>query len=46
MYHCGLRVGEATRVRVKDIAGREEPPRLLVSSGKGGKYGKVVVMER
>ena len=37
MYHCGLRVGEATRVRVKDIAGREQPPRLLVSSGKGGK---------
>ena len=25
MYHCGLRVGEATRVRVKDIAGREQP---------------------
>jgi integrase/recombinase XerD len=46
MYHCGLRVGEATRVRVKDICGREKPPRLLVSSGKGGKYGKVVVMER
>lgn len=37
MYHCGLRVGEATRVRVKDICGREQPPRLLVSSGKGGK---------
>ena len=37
MYHCGLRVGEAIRVRVKDICGREQPPRLLVSSGKGGK---------
>lgn len=46
MYHCGWRVGEATRVRVKDIAGREQPPRLLVSSGKGGNYAKVVVMQR
>ena len=31
MYHCGLRVGEAVRVQVKDIIGRENPPRLLVS---------------
>ena len=25
MYHCGLRVGEAVRIRVKDILGREQP---------------------
>jgi len=37
MYHCGLRVGEAVRVQVKDILGRENPPRLLVRCGKGGK---------
>ena len=43
MYHCGLRVGEATRVRVKDIMGRESPPRLLVSSGKGGKQRYVPI---
>jgi integrase len=43
MYHCGLRVGEAVRVRVKDIMGRESPPRLLVSSGKGGKQRYVPI---
>ena len=37
MYHCGLRVGEAVRVQVKDIQGRQEQPRLLVRHGKGGK---------
>ena len=37
MYHCGLRVGEAVRIEVKDIHGRENPPRLHVKSGKGGK---------
>lgn len=37
MYHCGLRVGEAVRIQVKDILGRENPPRLLVRNGKGGK---------
>ena len=37
MYHCGLRVGEAVRIRVQDIFGRENPPRLLVREGKGGK---------
>jgi site-specific recombinase XerD len=37
MYHCGLRVGEAVRIEVKDIHGREKPPRLHVKNGKGGK---------
>ena len=46
MYHCGLRVGETVRIEVKDIHGREKPPRLHIRCGKGGKYGKVVIMER
>jgi integrase len=37
MYHCGLRVGEAVRIQIKDIQGRQEQPRLLVRHGKGGK---------
>lgn len=37
MYHCGLRVGETTRIEIKDIHGREKPPRLHVKNGKGGK---------
>ncbi len=37
MYHCGLRVGEAVRVELKDIQARQNPPRLLVRNGKGGK---------
>src|SRR5256885_12849563 len=37
MYHCGLRVGEAVRIEVKDIRGRETPPRLHIRNGKGGK---------
>jgi site-specific recombinase XerD len=37
MYHCGLRVGEAVRIQVKDIQARQEQPRLLVRHGKGGK---------
>ncbi len=37
MYHCGLRVGEAVRIELKDIHGRENPPRLHVKNGKGGK---------
>jgi len=37
MYHCGLRVGETVRIAVKDIHGRETPPRLHVKNGKGGK---------
>lgn len=37
MYHCGLRVGEAVRLRVQDIRGKELPPRLHIRNGKGGK---------
>jgi len=37
MYHCGLRVGEAVCIRVRDIHGRETPPRLHIRNGKGGK---------
>ena len=37
MYHCGLRVGEAVRIEVRDIHGQETPPRLHVRNGKGGK---------
>lgn len=43
MYHCGLRVGEAVRVQVRDILGRENPPRLLVRNGKGGKQRYVPI---
>jgi len=35
MYHCGLRVGEAVRIEVKDIHGRENPPRLHVKKRQG-----------
>ena len=35
MYHCGLRVGEAVRLQVRDIHGRENPPRLHVRDAKG-----------
>jgi integrase/recombinase XerD len=37
MYHCGLRVGETVAIRVRDIHGRETPPRLHIRNGKGGK---------
>lgn len=37
MYHCGLRVGEAVTIEVRDIHGRTTPPRLHVRNGKGGK---------
>lgn len=37
MYHCGLRVGETVRIELKDIHGRENPPRLHIRNGKGGK---------
>ena len=37
MYHCGLRVGEAVAIQVRDIHGRENPPRLHIRNGKGGK---------
>ena len=37
IYHCGLRVGEAVRVEVRDLHGsRSEQPRLHVRQGKGG----------
>lgn len=37
MYHCGLRVGETVRIQLKDIHGRDNPPRLHIRNGKGGK---------
>jgi integrase len=37
MYHCGLRVGEAVGIDVKDVHGKETPPRLHIRNGKGGK---------
>jgi integrase/recombinase XerD len=37
MYHCGLRVGEAVTIEVRDIHGRVTPPRLHIRNGKGGK---------
>ena len=37
MYHCGLRVGETVRIEINDIHGRENPPRLHIRNGKGGK---------
>ena len=37
MYHCGLRVGEAVAIQVRDIQGKETPPRLHVRNAKGGK---------
>lgn len=37
MYYCGLRVGEAVSIRVRDIHGRDNPPRLHIRNGKGGK---------
>ena len=38
MYHCGLRVGEATRIEVRDLhETRGQHPRLHVRNGKGGK---------
>jgi len=37
MYHAGLRVGEAVGLEVRDVHGKESPPRLHVRLGKGGK---------
>jgi site-specific recombinase XerD len=37
MYHCGLRVGETVAIEVRDLHGRETPPRLHIRNGKGGK---------
>jgi len=37
IYHCGLRVGEAVRVELRDLhESRTEHPRLHVRCGKGG----------
>ena len=37
IYHCGLRVGEAVRVEVRDLhESRTAQPRLHVRGGKGG----------
>ena len=37
MYHCGLRVGETVAIEVRDLHGKETPPRLHLRNGKGGK---------
>lgn len=37
LYHCGLRVGEAVAIEVRDVHGRVTPPRLHIRHGKGGK---------
>jgi integrase/recombinase XerD len=37
MYHCGLRVGEAVSLEVKNILGHQSPPRLHIRNAKGGK---------
>ena len=37
IYHCGLRISEALALEVKDIHGRDHPPRLRIRDGKGGK---------
>jgi len=37
MYYCGLRVGEAVGIQVRDLHGRQNPPRLHIRNGKGGK---------
>ena len=37
MYHCGLRVGETVAIEVRDLHGKETPPRLHIRNGKGGK---------
>ena len=34
MYHCGLRVGETVAIEVRDIHGRETPPRLHIRNGR------------
>jgi integrase/recombinase XerD len=38
MYHCGLRVGEAVTLQIRDLQNTRTPePRLHVRNGKGGK---------
>ena len=46
MYHCGLRVGEAVSIEVRDVHGRETPPRLHIRNGKGGKDRFVPIAPR
>ncbi len=43
MYHCGLRVSEAVGLEVRDILGRQNPPRLHIRNAKGGKARYVPV---
>ena len=45
MYHCGLRVGEAVSLQVRDIRGRQQPPCLHIRDGKGGKDRYVPIAE-
>jgi integrase/recombinase XerD len=37
MYYCGLRIGEAVSLQVRDIRSKETPPRLHLRDAKGGK---------
>jgi site-specific recombinase XerD len=37
MYYCGLRIGEAVSLQVRDVEGKQTPPRLHIRDGKGGK---------
>src|SRR4029453_6808466 len=43
IYHAGLRIGEAVTLEVRDIKGRETPPRLHIRNAKGGRdrYGPI-----
>ena len=46
MYGCGLRVGEAVSLEVKDIRGHQTPPLLHIRNGKGGKDRYVPLTRR
>lgn len=37
MYYCGLRIGEAVSLQLKDIRGQASPPHLHLRNAKGGK---------
>lgn len=37
MYYCGLRISEATTLKVSDIKGHQDPPCLHLRNAKGGK---------
>ncbi len=45
MYYCGLRVGETVAIEVRDLHGKETPPRLHIRNGKGGKDRYVPIAE-